>query len=138
MRALPALVNLQMINGASALFLAVQEDSWAVVRFLVARAGASVQLKAVDGMSALHVAAQGGSLRLVRFLVEDCGMGVNEVDFSGLSCLHYACAAGSAEVVAYLLMKKAVIGRDKSGNTPLHSCALNGEVEVGFWFRINY
>ena len=87
------------------------------------------------------MAAQNGSLGMVKYLCEEYAWNVNELDFGGKTCLHFACSSSttneknvnsSVEVVAYLLMNKAKIIVDKEGNTAMHCCALNGDIEVRF------
>lgn len=130
----PSLLNIQMVNGVTAFYLACQEDNLSIVKFL-ARAGALVHMKANDGVNPLHVASQNASLAIARFLVEEFNANVNEADFGGVTPLHYACLSGSdsrsQDLVVFYLTQGARMLQDKEGNSALHCCAQNGSILLG-------
>lgn len=57
-------------------------------------------------------------------------MNINEKDYNNATPLHYSCISGNPKLVAYLLSNGSVIQQDKFGNTPLHDCAVTGNIEV--------
>lgn len=126
--AVPSLVNMQMMNGVTPFYLVVQEDNFPAAKYL-SKAGSNVHIKANDSMTPLHVACQNGSLIIAQYLCEEYMENVNEYDFNGSTPLHFACVKNSVKLVAYLLVNNAKILVDKSGNSPLHDCALNGHIE---------
>ncbi len=139
-----------MMNGVTPVYLAVQENKVALVKYLVNH-GANLNFKADDGMSAIHVACQNGSLDMIRLLFENYNVNLNARDFNGATPLHYgkkyhhqftfvvlmliflflkkACSSGDSNLVAYLLSNGARITLDKYGNSPLHDCAIGGHLE---------
>lgn len=128
----PSLLNVQMVNGVTAFYLACQEDNLSIVR-LLAHAGALVHMKANDGVNPLHVASQNGSLAIARLLVEEFAANVNEPDFEGTTPLHYACLSSSSrtqDLVVFYLTQGASMLQDKDGNSALHCCALTGAVHL--------
>ena len=63
------LVNMQLNNGATPLYIACQNGLLDIAQYLHSRNGAT-KIKAYDGMSCLHAAAQLGYLDLVKWLVQ--------------------------------------------------------------------
>lgn len=128
-KAVPNLVNAQMMNGVTPFYLAVQENNFPIAKFL-SKSGANVHVKAMDGMNPLHVACQNGNLTIARYLLEEYETNINEHDFNGSTPLHFACLQNSVPLVSFLLMKEAKIIIDKAGNSALHDCATNGNIEI--------
>lgn len=61
-------VNMQMMNGATPIYIAAQSGQLEVLKLLVQKGG-TVKINSYDGMSCLHAAAQSGHLECVKFLV---------------------------------------------------------------------
>lgn len=65
---MPNLVNQSMVNGVTPVYLAVQENSFTITKYL-AYHGANLSARSLDGMNILHLACQNGNLEMVEFLV---------------------------------------------------------------------
>ena len=124
----PSLVNIQMSNGVTPIYLAVQENSINLTKFLLYH-GANFYIKASDGMCTVHVACQNGNLEMIKILYERYNINLNIKDYNGATTLHYASNFGDCKLVAYLLSNGAQIVQDKFGNTPLHDAAIGGNIE---------
>lgn len=59
---------MQMMNGATPIYIAAQSGQLGVLRLLVQKGG-TIKINAYDGMSCLHAATQSGHLDCVKFLV---------------------------------------------------------------------
>ena len=59
---------MQMMNGATSIYIAAQNGHLDVLKLLVQKGG-TVKINAYDGMSCLHAAAQCGHLNCVKYLV---------------------------------------------------------------------
>lgn len=110
-------------------YLAVQENNFSVVKFL-SKVGADIHLRDTDGMSPLHVACQNGNLIIAKYLLDANISYANDVTFNGSTPLHFASTKNAIDLVGYLLVSDSKILQNKNGNTPLHDCAIHGNIEV--------
>lgn len=125
----PSLINIQMMNGVTPFYLAVQENNYPVVKFLL-KMGANINLRATDGMAPLHVACSNNNLVIAKYILEQNVSNVNDNTLNGSNPLHFASSKNSVDLVSYLFASGAKILPNKNGNTPLHECAIQGNIEV--------
>lgn len=83
-----------------------------------------------EGLLPVHMACSRGCIRCLQFLIE------RQVDVTALtarqeSALHLACSGGHAEVTQMLIqvVPQCLDAQDFEGNTPLHACALTGNLD---------
>lgn len=115
-------VNFQDKIGATPLYLACQENEYAVAKQLL-QAGADPNITIEGGKSPLHEAASNGSIRTCRILIEH-GANVEQMSSSG-SPLHLAVSEKREKTASFLLEKGAnVNARNADGITPLILCCI--------------
>ncbi len=116
-------------KGQNALMWAAAEGHSAVVDLLIER-GVDVKAVSTGGFSPLVFAAQKGDDKSVNSLLQ-AGLIPNYTLPNGTSVLSVAVLAEKPEVVRVLLDHKAEVDTpDKSGNTPLHTAAQSGDLEI--------
>ena len=117
-------------NGNSALLLAIREESWRVVNFLLEQPLVQVETRNPAGESPLMLAALKGQLSLVKRLIERKA----EVNKPGWAPLHYAATNAepvSLELVRLLLEHHAYIDAESPNKTtPLMMAARYGTPDV--------
>lgn len=96
-------IDVQDIDGETALFYAIQASELVVVELLIRR-GARVDVFKNDGGSVLHAMAEDNIFK--EFILEVIlgGLDVNRVDENGDTALHVATDSGSSEIIAGLIM----------------------------------
>ena len=123
-------LNTRDENGNPALLLAIREESWRVVNFLVEQPLVQVEARNAVGESPLMLAALKGRLPLARRLIERKA----EVNKPGWAPLHYAATNPepvSLELVRLLLEHHAYIDAESPNKTtPLMMAARYGTPEV--------
>lgn len=123
-------LNTRDENGNAALLLAIREESWRVVNFLVEQPLVQVEARNTAGESPLMLAALKGRLPLARRLIERKA----EVNKPGWTPLHYAATNPepvSLELVRLLLEHHAYIDAESPNKTtPLMMAARYGTPEV--------
>lgn len=123
-------LNTRDENGNSALLLAIREESWRVVRFLLEQPLVQVESRNTAGESPLMLAALKGQLPLVKRLIERKA----DVNKPGWAPLHYAATNAdpvSADLVRLLLEHHAYIDAESPNKTtPLMMAARYGTPEV--------
>ncbi|KAF9624830.1 hypothetical protein IFM89_014215 [Coptis chinensis] len=132
-------------SGETPLLIAVNEDMTASATFHMLSEIRKLLLKAqpsqckarIDdrGWTLLHLATRKGNLRAIDDIIQispDC---VHLVDIEGQNFLHFAAKYELVKVMMHVLGSKEIPdsvlnGKDKKGNTPLHTAALNGTESV--------
>ena len=133
----PPDVNRQSDTGMTALLLAARgqkakspQDCAAVVRHLIAVAGAEVTPADRDGNTALHLAAGGDNVAVVDALLGSSGKHGSHIDATnsqGETALHVAAKAGNVKPAGSLLAHCASLSaKDNSGRTPVQSARAHG------------
>ena len=123
-------LNTRDENGNSALLLAIREESWRVVNFLLDQPLVQVETRNPAGESPLMLAALKGQLPLAKRLIERKA----EVNKPGWAPLHYAATNAepvSLELVRLLLEQHAYIDAESPNKTtPLMMAARYGTPDV--------
>ena len=124
------------IYGMPLLHVAVQEENFEFVKFLVSH-GADVNGKDTDGSTVIHRAAnRNEKLAIIRFLVsKGAGININTQDMGGDTPLHVAAFSGYVAVAQYLVSQGADVNiQNREGCTPLHQplsqYSLNNNLEM--------
>jgi ankyrin repeat protein len=118
-------VNAVDCEGSSALMMAVEANSMALVRLLLDH-GADLGFRDADGADALKAAASGGHLAMLELLVQR-GLSVTTVDTDGCTALMAAVAGGHKPAAEWLLQHGAAVNAaDSYGCTALHSACDDG------------
>ncbi len=107
-----------------------QEDELEVEEFFrEQRISKEINADYIDQNGLLHRAVWEGKLEVVEFLI--CkGASVNAEYANCGKPIHIATAAGHRNIVGFLLNRISVNEGDKSGYTPLHYAAYNGQLEM--------
>ncbi len=112
-------------RGDSGLMLAIREDSFKVVKRLLASPKINLEIKAKNGDTALMLAAYKGAVDVVKDLIARGA----EVNRPGWTALHYAAFIGNNEVVQVLLDASAYIDAEAPNkNTPMMMAAYGGHI----------
>jgi hypothetical protein len=96
-------VNQAANEGATPLYIAVQESRLELARCLVKELGADVNQAAPDGATPLFIAAQLGHLNMVRLLVKELGADINIARSNGFTPLMVAAERTNEDVVTFLI-----------------------------------
>ena len=119
-------IDMQKDDGATALFMAAQQNFPGIVKKLVER-GADVNLAKNDGMTPLCVAALLGHIEMVKTLLQVPGTQVDLASDNGTMPVGVAAQQGHKEIVRLLLRNGAdPNGANRIGVTPLHVACLYG------------
>ena len=119
-------IDMQKDDGATALFMAAQQNFPGIVKKLAER-GADVNLAKNDGMTPLCVAALLGNIEVVKTLLQVPGIQVDLASDNGTMPVGVAAQQGHKEIVRLLLRKGAdPNGANQIGVTPLHVACLYG------------
>ena len=120
-------------DGATALFLASQQNNLDIVKLLVA-AGCDINLGTFTGYSPLHAACSAGHLRVVRFLIDE-GADLGKLDKNGHTPIMLAAGQGRkrrahpAEAGCKVDFATA-IKEDEGGETALHRACERGHTDM--------
>ncbi|XP_049910413.1 ankyrin repeat domain-containing protein 29 isoform X3 [Epinephelus moara] len=115
-----------MMDGATALFLAAQEGHVNVIRQLLS-SGAKVNQAREDGTAALWMAAQMGHSEVVRvLLLRGADRDADRQD--GSTALFKAAYKGHNSVIEELLKFSPSVGLLKNGSTALHAAVMGGNL----------
>lgn len=129
LRATELRIDMQDIEGSSALFYAAANGSAEVARLLIAR-GANVNLLNHQGQSPLLVATLKGHLPVVELLLQ-AKANTEAKDAQGRSAVMHAAWKGNAELVKILVNLRADVNRqDNEGWTALMLAAHEGHLPV--------
>ena len=121
-------------SGRSLVHTASREGHFHVVRYLVEQHDCDPSHKDDRGVTPLHLACQQGHMKIIAYLITEGNCDPNCTDNDGNTCLH-AASWGSgdlSEVIRYLVINHrcSLLVKNKFGNLPLHSAALNGNLDV--------
>ena len=123
-------------DGATALFLASQQNNLDIVKLLVA-AGCDINLGTFTGYSPLHAACSAGHLRGAwsEFLIDE-GADLGKLDKNGHTPIMLAAGQGRANVVRILAEAgckvdfATAIKEDEGGETALHRACERGHTDM--------
>ena len=123
-------INVRQHNGATALFIAAQNNLPGIVEVLV-RSGANVNLSLDDGSSPLSIAAFKGSTDVVKRLFQAPDIQVDHTTHEQITALAYATQQGHKDIIEFLLNNKADpnIAND-GGVAPLHITCIHGYADI--------
>ena len=123
-------INVRQHDGATALFIAAQNNFPEIVELLV-RSGANVNLVLDDGTSPLCAAAFKGSTEVVKRLFQAQDIQVDHTTCKQVTALAYATQQGHQDIVEFLLNKKADPNiADDEGVAPLHITCIHGYADI--------
>ena len=123
-------INVRQHDGATALFIAAQNNFPEIVELLV-RSGANVNLVLDDGTSPLCAAAFKGSTEVVKRLFQAQDIQVDHTTCKQVTALAYATQQGHKDIVEFLLNKKADPNiADDEGVAPLHITCIHGYTDI--------
>ena len=123
-------INVRQHDGATALFIAAQNNFPEIVELLV-RSGANVNLASNDGASPLCAAAFKGSTEVVKRLFQAPDIQVDHTTCKQVTALAFATQQGHKDIVEFLLEKKAdpnITGVE--GLAPLHITCIHGYTDI--------
>src|ERR1700733_8001735 len=107
-----------------------------VVRFLFDSGVDQDLAKGIAGWDAFLCACEKGQLEVVKYFVQIKGFDAGQNLCEGMAPLHMATKGGQLDVMGFLVDSGALLNvKDKNGNTPLHSVALNGSAWTAVWLR---
>eukprot|EP00117_Sycon_ciliatum_P034988 scpid52970/ scgid2256/ Espin; Ectoplasmic specialization protein len=121
-------------EGTTALYYAAQSGHVTVVQELAQCHQANAVATSNDGMSPLHGAVQAGQVAAAQWLHHWLrGEHLMSKTNDGATALHFAASTGKTPCLIWLLTQEecanSVDTVDKSGSTPAHDAAENGELE---------
>ena len=123
-------INVRQHNGATAVFIAAQNNFPGIVELLV-RSGANVNLALDDGTSPLCAAVFMGSTEVVKRLFQAPDIQVDHTTHEQVTALAYATQQGHKDIVEFLLNKKADPNiADDEGVAPLHISCIHGYADI--------
>lgn len=116
----PQAINLQDMNGSTALSLAVTKDRQSIISELLANHNLEVDRVNNHQSTPLHIAAEKNTEALL-LLLRHSNINVNMRDAHGATPLHYAAYRGSMQATIALLAEKKInlTLRDDKGRTAL-------------------
>ncbi|CAH2063716.1 unnamed protein product, partial [Iphiclides podalirius] len=122
-----ALIDYRTKDGSTALHRAVEKNSLEAVKTLL-ELGASPNYKDSKGLTPLYLSVTNKTDPLLcETLLHDHAT-IGATDLQGWQEVHQACRNGLVQHLDHLLFYGADMnGRNASGNTPLHVCAVNAQ-----------
>ena len=112
-------INLQDIQGNTALLYAVFKGNYDIVKTLIDN-GADYTMRNFMGLSVMHMCAQGDRPNLLIYFKDKYNFDIFDRDFNGNAPLHWAVNSASENAINFLLLMKNINFVDKKGQTPLH------------------
>ena len=113
-------INLQDIQGNTALLYAVFKGNYDIVKTLIDN-GADYTMRNFMGLSVMHMSAQGDRPNLLIYFKDKYNFDIFDRDFNGNTPLHWAVNSASENAINFLLSwMKNINFVDKKGQTPLH------------------
>ncbi|WP_044011620.1 ankyrin repeat domain-containing protein [Legionella massiliensis] len=125
------LINRAVKNGATALFIAANNNHPAVVERLLQVRGIDFNQPDSNGSTPLYTAALRGNVKVIEHLLKINGIQVNQPNNNGATPLHAAAQNGHFEVLQSLLAAGGLANQpDNRGRTPLWIAAANGHLKI--------
>ncbi|CAD5116121.1 DgyrCDS5046 [Dimorphilus gyrociliatus] len=123
------LVNHKDIEGATALHLAIQNQQYETIKFLLDK-GANVMERKENGVTALHLASAQGLTAVVSLILDYYAI-IDCVDLEDCTPLHRASQYNHVKTLEVLLQRGASANRkDRDGLLPIHLAAWKGQVDA--------
>lgn len=105
-----------------------------ILEYLIAHNSALVNTQNADGHTPLHIAALKGKQEIARFLIESAGALINAQDKKQRTPLHLAAMGNHdriiVDIMTWLPRINGELTVDYLGNTPLHYCSLNENMDA--------
>ena len=113
-------INLQDIQGNTALLYAVFKGNYDIVKTLIEN-GSDYKMRNFMGLSVMHMCAQGDKPSLLIYFKDKYNLDIYDRDFNGNTPLHWAVNSASENSINFLISwMKNINFVDKKGQTPLH------------------
>ncbi len=124
-------VNLATPLGATALYIAAQENYAEVAKLLLDHPGINVNLANKNGVTPLYIAAQKGSMEVVKLLLAAPGIKIDVRNREVATALHVAARNNFPGIVEQLVRWGADVNLTSyDGTTPLYKAVHYGYLEV--------